>query len=253
MTADASANDLLAAVRATGIRDGRVLDAVRAMPRADFVPADHAAAASSDMPIGIGHGQVTRQPSLSAAMIEGLGLEGDEHVLEIGTGLGFQTALLARLAADVVSIERWPDLARQARQNLARHGIRNVQIIVGDGSGGVPERAPYDAIIVSAAFPHIPEPLTRQLRLGGRLVQPIGPGGQEDVVLFHRTAAGLEQQKLLALPSFVRLRRVRLPNLTEDTARCLAAMALPTSPLIRRRSVVTRIHLAPDQGRLHLA
>ncbi|GAB3979513.1 protein-L-isoaspartate(D-aspartate) O-methyltransferase [Actinoallomurus acanthiterrae] len=205
MTADASPDDLLRAVRAAGIRDERVIEAVRMTPRAAFVPADHAAAAYFDMPIEIGHGQVTTQPSLSARMIEGLGLEGDEHVMEIGTGHGFQTALLARLAADVVSIEWWPDLARQARQNLARQGIDNVDVLAGDGSGGVPDRAPYDAIVVSAAFPEVPAPLVEQLRLDGRLVQPIGPGGQENVVLFQRVATGLDPQRVLTPASFVRL------------------------------------------------
>jgi protein-L-isoaspartate(D-aspartate) O-methyltransferase len=205
VTAGASPDDLVQAVRAAGIRDERLLEAMRVTPRAGFVPAEHAASAYDDMPIGTGHGQVTTQPSLSARMIEGLGLEGDERVLEVGTGLGFQTALLARLAGDVVSIERWPDLVRQAQQNLARQKIHNVELLAGDGSGGVPDHAPYDAIIVSAAFPEVPEPLTQQLRLGGRLVQPIGPGGQEDVVLFQRTATGLKPQRLLTPASFVRL------------------------------------------------
>jgi protein-L-isoaspartate(D-aspartate) O-methyltransferase len=197
--------DLVTAARAAGISDVRVLEAMSATPRAGFVPAGYATVAYRDEPIAIGHGQVTTQPSLSARMIEGLRLAGGDHVLEIGTGLGFQTALLARLAASVVSIERWPDLAGQARRNLARRGIGNVQVLAGDGSCGLPDRAPYDAILVSAAFPAVPAPLAAQLRVGGRLVQPIGPGGKEQVVLFERSAAGLERRQVLTLARFVRL------------------------------------------------
>ncbi|MBL1097886.1 protein-L-isoaspartate(D-aspartate) O-methyltransferase [Streptomyces coffeae] len=197
---------LVRALRAAGISDERLLQAVRATPRAAFVPTGHHPYAYHDVPIPIGHGQVTTQPSLSAMMIEGLDLSGDEHVLEIGTGLGFQTALLARLAADVVTIEMWPDLAHQARRNLARQGIGNVESRVGDGSGGVPDRAPYDAVIVSAAFPEVPAPLTGQLRFGGRLVQPVGPGGWDQVVSFLRTATGLERRRILTPAHFVRLR-----------------------------------------------
>lgn len=182
------------------------MEAVLATPRAGFVPVGRVGRAYDDVPIVIGHGQVTTQPSLSARMVEGLGLEGGEHVLEVGTGLGFQTALLARLAGDVVSIEWWPDLLQQARHNLARQGITNVRLLTGDGSGGVPEHAPYDAVIVSAAFPEVPAPLVEQVRPGGRLVQPIGSGGFEDVVLFQRTAAGLVRQRILTPASFVRLR-----------------------------------------------
>ena len=197
--------ELVAAARAAGISDERVLAVMNATPRAGFVPARYGTAAYRDEPIPIGHGQVTTQPSLSARMIEGLHLESSDRVLEIGTGLGFQTALLARLAARVISIERWPDLAGQARRNLARQGIRNVQVLAGDGSCGWPGRAPYDAIVVSAAFPEVPAPLAVQLRVGGRLVQPIGPGGKEQVVLFERSAAGLERRQVLALARFVRL------------------------------------------------
>ncbi|GLY80299.1 protein-L-isoaspartate(D-aspartate) O-methyltransferase [Actinoallomurus iriomotensis] len=197
--------DLVRAVRAAGIRDERVIEALRTTPRAAFVPADQVGRAYDDVPIPIGHGQVTTQPSLSARMIEGLRLDGREHVLEIGTGLGFQTALLARLAGDVVSVEYRPDLARRARRNLARLGVANVEPRVGDGSGGVPEHAPYDAVIVSAAYPEVPAPLAEQLRPGGRLVQPIGPGGREDVVLFERTATGLERRSTLIPACFVRL------------------------------------------------
>ncbi|EFE71707.1 protein-L-isoaspartate(D-aspartate) O-methyltransferase [Streptomyces viridosporus] len=197
--------DLVRAIREAGVTDERLLQAVRATPRAAFVPAGHQAHAYHDVPLSIGHAQVTTQPSLSAMMIEGLDLNGDEHVLEVGTGLGFQTALLARLSADVVTIERWPDIAQQARRNLAGQGIRNVELRVGDGSGGVPDRAPYDAVIVSAAFPEVPAPLAEQLRSGGHLVQPIGPGGREQVMSFLRTATGLERRRVLTPAHFVRL------------------------------------------------
>ncbi|WP_203882970.1 protein-L-isoaspartate(D-aspartate) O-methyltransferase [Planotetraspora kaengkrachanensis] len=206
MAGPASPEDLVRAVRAAGVRDERLLQAFRAVPRAGFIPADDAAAAYDDVPLPIAHGQVTTQPSLSARMIEGLGLTGDEHVLEIGTGVGFQTALLARLSHDVVSIDMWPDLVQQARRNLARNGVDNVELLLGDGSGGVPEHAPYDAVVVSAAFPEVPPPLIGQLEHGGRLVQPIGPGGREEVVLFRRTTTGLERQEVLTPASFVRLR-----------------------------------------------
>ncbi|NJP26188.1 protein-L-isoaspartate(D-aspartate) O-methyltransferase [Microbispora sp. SCL1-1] len=205
MTATACPEDLVRAVRAVGVRDERLLQAVRSTPRAGFVPPAYAAHAYEDVPIPIAHGQVTTQPSLSATMIEGLALTGREHVLEVGTGLGYQTALLARMAADVVSVELWPDLVRAARRNLARQGIRNAQVLVGDGSRGVPEHAPYDTVIVSAAFPTVPTPLVEQLRLGGRLVQPIGSGGREEVVLFERTVIGLEPLRVLTLARFVRL------------------------------------------------
>ena len=153
MSRDASAVDLVAAARAAGVGDERLLKAISSTPRAGYVPGGYLTVACRDEPIPIGHGQVTTQPSLSAWMIEGLRLADADRVLEIGTGLGYQTALLARLASSVVSIERWPDLAGQARWNLARHGIRNVQVLAGDGSRGRPDRAPYDAVLVSAAFP----------------------------------------------------------------------------------------------------
>ncbi|MGW9029661.1 protein-L-isoaspartate(D-aspartate) O-methyltransferase [Streptomyces sp. NPDC055722] len=197
--------DLVRALRAVGVRDERLLEAVRMTPRAEFVPAALAASAYQDKPLPIGQGQVTTQPSLSAMMIESLDLDGSEHVLEVGTGLGYQTALLARLAADVVTIETRPGIARQAGENLARQGVRNVELRVGDGTEGVADRAPFDAVVVSAAFPEVPAPLVAQIRPSGRLVQPMGPGGDEQVVCFVRTASGLEQRRVLTAACFVRL------------------------------------------------
>jgi protein-L-isoaspartate(D-aspartate) O-methyltransferase len=196
---------LITAARRAGVNDPRVLGAMRRVPRAAFVPLDQVSSAYHDAPIPIPHGQVTTQPSLSARMIEALRLTGTEHVLEVGTGYGYQTALLAQLASFVTSIERWPDLAETARQHLAAQDITNVQIVDGDGTEGVPSGAPYDAIIVSAAFPEVPDPLVSQLRIGGRLVQPIGSGGAERVTVFERTADGLTLLKVVSQARFVRL------------------------------------------------
>jgi protein-L-isoaspartate(D-aspartate) O-methyltransferase len=192
-------------VRATGVRDPRVLEAIVEVPRADFVSAGDVERAYVDRPLPIPHGQVTTQPSLVARMVEALELEGSERVLEVGTGFGFQTALLARLAREVVSIERFADVAQTARDNLERHGARNVELLVGDGSAGVPERAPFDAIVVSAAFTSVPQPLADQLAVGGTLVQPVGPGGEDLVIAFERGAAGIERKAEVTWAHFVKL------------------------------------------------
>jgi protein-L-isoaspartate(D-aspartate) O-methyltransferase len=148
---------------------------------------------------------MTTQPSLSARMVQALRLAGTEHVLEVGTGYGYQTALLAKLAAFVTSIERWPDLAEMARQHLAAQKIINVRVLDGDGTEGVAAWAPYDAVLVSAAFPDVPDPLVNQLRIGGRLVQPIGSGGAERVTVFRRSADGLVSLDVVCHARFVRL------------------------------------------------
>jgi protein-L-isoaspartate(D-aspartate) O-methyltransferase len=197
--------DLVRAIVATGVRDARLLEVLRAVPRAGFVPPDLERWAYADRPLPIPHEQVTTQPSLSAKMIEALQLTGPERVLEVGTGYGFQTALLAHLSRFVWSVERFPDFAETARENLERHGTSNVKVVVGDGTRGLPEHTPYDAVLVSAAFTSVPTPLAEQLAVGGRLVQPIGSGGEEDVILFEKEEAGLVYRRSVTGAHFVRL------------------------------------------------
>jgi protein-L-isoaspartate(D-aspartate) O-methyltransferase len=202
---DPGSEKLVTAARRAGVDDPRVLNAMRRVSRAVFVPLDQVELAYHDAPIPIPHGQVTTQPSLSATMIQALRLAGTEHVLEVGTGYGYQTALLAQLASFVTSIERWPDLAEMARQRLTAQDIRNVSIVDGDGTEGVPAAAPFDAILVSAAFPRVPLPLVDQLSVGGRLVQPIGRGGAERVTVFERSMEGLVSLEVVSHARFVRL------------------------------------------------
>jgi protein-L-isoaspartate(D-aspartate) O-methyltransferase len=197
--------DLVRAVAAAGVRDARILKSLHKVPRADFVPPNIIERAYLDLPLPIPHGQVTTQPSLSAKMIEALELSGSERVLEVGTGYAFQTALLAHLSGSVWSVERWPDVAETAKANLARRGITNVEVAAGDGTEGLPEHAPYDAILVSAAFPSVPPPLAQQLAVGGRLVQPIGSGGAEAVILFEKRDKVLVRRHTIAGAHFVRL------------------------------------------------
>ncbi len=200
-----AADRLVAAAREAGVRDPRVLEVLRGVRRALFVPPSELDRAYQDEPIAIPHGQVTTQPSLVARMIEALALRGSERVLEVGTGYGWQTALLASLVEFVWSVERFSELADTARANLARSGSGNVKVVVGDGSKGLVEHAPFEAVIVSAAFPEVPSPLAEQLASSGRLVQPIGHGGSEDVVLFEREARGLVPLRSLVGARFVPL------------------------------------------------
>jgi protein-L-isoaspartate(D-aspartate) O-methyltransferase len=179
-----------------GIRDARVLQAMQHIPRHPFVPARYRAMAYDDMPLPIGHDQTISQPLMVAMMTEALRLRGDERVLEIGTGSGYQAAVLSRLAAVVFSIERLPALAAQARAALYTLGIMNVHVLVGDGSLGVPEHGPYNAIIVAAASPKIPEPLVDQLTGSGRLVIPVGDRHEQTLVRLTKTDSGPQIEHL---------------------------------------------------------
>jgi protein-L-isoaspartate(D-aspartate) O-methyltransferase len=196
---------LVWAAEAEGVRDPRIREALRWVRRQDFVPPEWAGRAYEDRPIPIARDQVTTQPSLVARMLDGLRLTGTERVLEVGTGLGFQTALLEALAEEVWSVERFPDLAEEARANLAAAGITGATVVVGDGTLGLPEHAPYDAILVSAAAPRVPPPLIDQLAEGARLVHPVGPGGREIVVAFRKEGSGLVEERRIVPAHFVRL------------------------------------------------
>jgi protein-L-isoaspartate(D-aspartate) O-methyltransferase len=171
-----------------GVRAPRVLEAVRQVPREAFVPERLVGFAYDDRPLPIGHGQTISQPSLVAMMLELANIAPDSRVLEVGTGSGYQTALLARLSDNVVSIEVVPALAEQARARLAAHGAAAVDIRVGDGHQGVPDRAPFDAIVVSAAPRVVPPALIAQLAAGGRLVIPVGPLDDQWLLAIERQA-----------------------------------------------------------------
>ena len=161
-------------LRSRGIRDPRVLAAMERVPRHEFLAPEFQHEAYEDRPLPIGHGQTVSQPYIVAAMLEALELQPADRVFEVGTGSGYQTALLAELAGKVYSIERHAQLASRARETLERLGYHGVEVLVGDGSQGWPEAAPYDAILVSAAAPKLPPPLLEQLAEGGRMIVPVG-------------------------------------------------------------------------------
>lgn len=209
-SSDASPARLADAVARAGVTDRAVLEALRQVPRAAFAPADQVEHAHQDRPVDIPHGQVTTQPSLVAGMLAALRLAGDEAVLEVGSGYGFQTAVLARLCRFVWSVEWFVDLAEAARANLARQGITDVEVATGDGSAGLPDQAPFDAVVVSAASPEVPDPLVEQLAEGGCLVQPIGRGGGEDVICFEKRGGDLVRRSSVTPARFVPLRTASL-------------------------------------------
>jgi protein-L-isoaspartate(D-aspartate) O-methyltransferase len=173
-------------LRARGIRDQRVLRAMASIPRHEFVEARYRDQAYEDYPLPIAAGQTISQPYIVGLMLELLQLDSSATVLEVGTGSGYQTAVLAHLSFHVYSMERHPELARQAAENLSRLGLTNVSVATGDGSRGWAEHAPFDAIAVSAATPQIPPALFGQLREGGRMIIPVGPPEQQELQLIRK-------------------------------------------------------------------
>src|SRR5712671_722126 len=185
-----------AQLESRGIRDPRVLAAIRDVPRHEFVPEALQDQSYEDHPLPIGAGQTISQPYIVAVMLEHLALQPTDRVLEVGTGSGYVTALLSQLCAEVYSIERHADLAAQAQATLARLGYSNVTIRVGDGSQGWPEYAPFDAILVSAATHEMPPALFAQLREGGRMVVPVGPPSSQELQLIRKVNGRPEIQVL---------------------------------------------------------
>jgi protein-L-isoaspartate(D-aspartate) O-methyltransferase len=173
-------------LRRRGIRDQRVLDAMLRVPRHLFVPPEYRSHAYGDHPIPIGEGQTISQPFIVAVSLQAIALTGSESVLEVGTGSGYQTALLAELAHNVYSVERHATLAHSAETILAQHGLNNVRVVIGDGSHGLSEFAPYGAILVSAAAPSVPQSLLDQLSDNGRMVVPVGPPHAQELQLVRK-------------------------------------------------------------------
>jgi protein-L-isoaspartate(D-aspartate) O-methyltransferase len=182
---------------ARGIRDERVLDAMRAVPRHEFVPEEIRDRAYADRPLPIGHDQTISQPYIVAFMSEALRLQPTDRVLEIGTGSGYQAAILGKLAAEVYSIEIVEPLAQRAKADLARLGFKNIHVRAGDGYQGWPEAAPFDAAIVTCAPGHVPEPLVQQLKEGGRLVIPVGDRYGQRLYVLEKRAGKVEQREVL--------------------------------------------------------
>jgi len=188
-----------------GIRDARLLEALRTIPRHHFVPQDLRRDAYEDCPLPIGHGQTISQPYIVALMTELLCLEGTENVLEIGTGSGYQAAILACLAQTVHTVERIPELAQQAQRALAELGLENAHVHLGDGSQGWSQAAPYQGIIVTAAAPRAPQPILDQLADNGRLVIPVGSRFNQELELWSRSGEDFNLNRIIPV-AFVPLR-----------------------------------------------
>ena len=183
-------------LRRRGIRDSRVLGAMLAVPRHAFVPPSYVLDAYRDQPLPIGEGQTISQPFMVASMTEILELSGSERVLEIGTGSGYQTAVLSLLAREVHTVENHQALSDSARERLKHLGYRNVHFYVGDGTLGWPEAAPFDAILVTAAAPYVPPPFLEQLAEGGRMLLPVGSAEAQDLTRIRRRAGKITTECL---------------------------------------------------------
>jgi protein-L-isoaspartate(D-aspartate) O-methyltransferase len=173
-------------IRKRHVTDGRVLECLERIPRHEFIPAELRDRAYEDAPLPIGEGQTISQPYIVAAMTAALHLQGNERVLEIGTGFGYQAAVLACLAREVFTMEFRAELATEAAERLARLGYTNVHVHCGDGTLGLPDFAPYDAILVAAAAPAVPTPLLGQLAEGGRIIVPVGGVENQELRLIDR-------------------------------------------------------------------
>jgi protein-L-isoaspartate(D-aspartate) O-methyltransferase len=187
---------LIETLRERGIRDLAVLRALEQTPRHQFIPTGLRHRAYEDSALPIGNGQTISQPSIHARYLELLGLTGRERVLEIGTGSGYQTVLLAHLVEQVFTIERIPALYQLAREAIQRSGAANVSMLLGDGTLGWREYAPYDAILVSAGAPSVPEPLLAQIAEGGRMLVPVGTREEQRLVMYRRRNGQLEQKEV---------------------------------------------------------
>lgn len=183
-------------LRRRGITDGAVLEAMLAVPRHEFVPEELRSRAYEDVPLPIGGGQTISQPYIVAAMTSALRLQPTDRALEIGTGCGYQAAVLSLLSKIVFTIERRPELASAASEKLVKLGYHNVHVHCGDGTLGLPEFAPFDAILVAAAAPAAPEPLLAQLAEGGRLIVPVGDADNQELQLIEKHAGAFSSKML---------------------------------------------------------